>query len=173
LETDFKLKVGASQMAGKFRSLSINQAMVAGGLGANPKQMKFKDGNQRVTFSVATKKYYIPKGKHQEVEYTTWHHIVVKNPNIIAMVMRNCVKGSQVVITGELDLEKWQKKGSDIWNYKTVINAFSVQLNGKKPGAVFGAQKETPYNPTIETEAENKTGNTDASALFDPDELPY
>ncbi len=106
----------------------LNKVMVIGNLGRDPELATAKNGNQVVSFSVATTERYNDKnGQKQEV--TEWHNIVVwgKQAPSIAQYLS---KGSSVYVEGKIATRSWEKDGQK--HYKTEIMANVVQFLDSK-----------------------------------------
>ena len=109
----------------------INQATVFGNLTRDPELKVLPSGQSVTTFSIATNRKYKDKdGNDQEaVEY---HNIVCwgKTAENVAKYM---TKGSSIYVQGYLQTRSWETDGHK--NYRTEINATTVQFGPKREGS--------------------------------------
>jgi len=99
----------------------INTVTVSGRLGSDPDIKFFESGTQLATFSIAVNKW----DKKQNQEIPNWLDIKVwgKQAEYIGNYGK---KGSQVFISGRLDVESWEKDGQK--RSKVVILAENITL---------------------------------------------
>ncbi len=77
----------------------VNNVMLIGRLGSDPKVTEMKNGNKVANFSISTIDSYKVKDEVKEITY--WHNIVAWNKEA-EKVATNCAKGTEVILTGKL-----------------------------------------------------------------------
>lgn len=108
-----------------------NKTNLLGNLGEDPKVFTFTDGNEQISFPIATQESYYSKEKGEMVQLPTqWHNIIVKKPNLINYCKLLKV-GSRVDIEGSLNYRKYTK--DEQTNYITEIVAIEVINLTTKP----------------------------------------
>lgn len=116
---------------------SINQVIILGNVGQDPKISEMNNGQKVATFSVATSERWKDKATGQEKENTEWNRIVVFNPSLIEKVEKYLQKGSRVYLEGTLRTRKWTaKNGTDMFTTEIILNGYRAKLlvlaNGKE-----------------------------------------
>lgn len=120
----------------------LNQCTFIGRLGRDPELKYMPSGDAAVNISIAVGKSWKDKNSGEKKESTTWVPVAFfgKTAEIIGQY---CKKGSQVMVTGEFSVRKWQDKdGKD--QYHTEIRGNSIQLLGGKPEGAGGGQAAAP-----------------------------
>jgi len=106
---------------------SFNNCTFSGNVGRDPELRYFDDGKTVANFSIAVEDY---KGETMWVSVKVWG----KPAQTIADYVR---KGSQLIVSGELQQETWEKDGEQ--KSKMVLRCQSFTfLGSKKEGAAFG-----------------------------------
>lgn len=115
---------------------SFNSCTFSGFVGRDPELRYFEDGKSLANFSIAV-------GNRQGD--TLW--ITVKVWGKAALVIGDWVKkGSQIIVSGELQEESWDKDG--VKKTKLVLNCQNFKLIGSKNGSESsGSKKEKTSAP--------------------------
>ena len=125
----------------------INKVILCGNLTKAPELKSIPSGQSVATFSIATNKTYTDSN-HQKQEKVEFHNIQVWGKQA-----ENCakflVKGSQVLIEGELTTRSWEDKTTKEKKYRTEIIAQSVQF-GRKPEGSSQPSQDKP-KPEVKT----------------------
>ena len=104
----------------------MNKAILKGRLGNNPENNK-----GAVKFSLATSEKWKDKKTGEMQERTEWHNVVFWG-NVGKVVEKHLTKGSEVMVEGSINTQKWQdKQGND--RYTTQIVGSSFEFCGVKP----------------------------------------
>ncbi len=113
----------------------INKATIYGNLTRDPEQRALPNGNQVVSFAVATNRTYTDKdGKKQD--QTEFHDVVAFGK--LAEVMGQWLKkGRPVYIEGRLQTRSWEQDG--VKRYRTEIVADNFQFGPSAGGNQDGA----------------------------------
>jgi len=107
----------------------INQAMIIGNLGSDPKVSAIPNGSIVVNFNVATSEKFKDKNGQQQ-EQTEWHRIVAFG-RLAEICEQYLKKGSQVYIEGRLQTRQWEDKNGNK-QYTTEIVAKEMQMLGTR-----------------------------------------
>ena len=106
----------------------LNRAEIIGYLGADPEMRQLNNGNDVVSFSVATTKKWKDKDG-EDNEKTEWHRIVIYNENIGRVADKYLRKGSQVFVSGEMQTRKWEDRdGNDRYTTEIVLGPYDAKL---------------------------------------------
>jgi single-strand DNA-binding protein len=130
-------------------SKMINQAMIIGNLGSDPKASAIPNGSIVVNFNVATSEKFKDKNGQQQ-EQTEWHRIVAFG-RLAEICEQYLKKGSQVYIEGRLQTRQWEDKNGNK-QYTTEIVAKEMKMLGtrdEKPSS-------TQHNKEIVNSATDK-----------------
>src|SRR5574343_1892926 len=109
----------------------INQAVIIGTLGRDPKSKTFQNGGSIATFSVAVNESWKDKNTGERKEHTEWLNIVANGK--LAEICTNYLKnGSKVYICGKIRTRKYQANdGSERYTTEIVANEMQM-LDDKK-----------------------------------------
>lgn len=153
----------------------INRVILCGNLTKAPELKSIPSGQSVATFSIATNKTYTDSN-HQKQEKVEFHNIQVWGKQA-----ENCakflVKGSQVLIEGELTTRSWEDKTTKEKKYRTEVIAQMVQFGkrpeGSAPVQLSGGQSNT--KPTITSEEiSNQVNSIDyGSPDINLDDIPF
>lgn len=108
----------------------FNKVILIGNTGKKPEVKNFDSGYSVAKFSLATSKK-VKKGGEYEME-TQWHNIEVigKTDSGLLKVMPYIIKGSKLLIEGEIKYSSYKKDGEV--KYMTSIVASNLRLLDKK-----------------------------------------
>lgn len=153
---------------------ALNKVFLLGNLGADPVIRNTQKGEKVASFRIATSdRWKDTEGQPQE--RTEWHNIVIFG-KAADIAERFLVKGSRVMIEGQLRHRKWQDQTSGQEKYITevVISAFNgglYLLDGKGgPAAHHGATATVPGS-TMPNEKPSETKDLRKTAL--DDDVPF
>ena len=118
---------------------SLNQVMLLGYLGAHPELLKEKSSFARLSIAT-TKKYTDAKGKLKED--TQWHTVYVSH-GVGKVAMEYLVKGSRVLVTGELRTHEWQDEQGQR-KFSTAVYASDLILLDAKAAEKKREPSESP-----------------------------
>ncbi len=103
-------------------ALSFNNCSFSGSLGKDPDVRYFEDGKMVANFSIAV---------NGRGDSTLWMPVKVWGKQ--AQVIADCVrKGSQIIVSGELENETWKKDGEERSRMALNCRNFSLIGPGKK-----------------------------------------
>lgn len=122
---------------------SFNNCTFSGYVGRDPELRFFDDGKSVANFSIAV------DNRNSE---TLW--VTVKVWGKGAQVISDYVKkGSQLIVSGELRQEEWEKNG--VKNSKIVLNCQDFKFIGSKPGSDGSAAKRADSTPKVQSSVSN------------------
>lgn len=110
---------------------SVNQAIILGNIGQEPKVMQTQNENRKVvSFSVATtERGYIKKDGTKSEDITDWHNIILFG-NLAEIGAKYLHKGMMVYIQGKIKNRAYNDKNGQK-RYVTEIIADSMQMLSK------------------------------------------
>lgn len=142
-----------------------NHVSLIGRLTRDP-ELQFTSGNTAVChFSLASNRTY-KKSSGDVVEHVAFFDITAwgKLGELINQYMR---KGSQCLIAGHLDQQRWTNKDDGKQRSKVVVVADEIQfLGGKREGTAGSSAPSNAQHPATQPSAA-----ASASASADPDEV--
>jgi single-strand DNA-binding protein len=98
----------------------VNNVMLIGRLGSDPKVRDVGTGNKVANFTIATSESYKVKDEYKERTY--WHNIVAWGKDA-EKVQERCVKGTEVVLSGKLTNKVYEDKdGQKRYVTEVVVN---------------------------------------------------
>lgn len=142
----------------------MNRVTLYGRLGRNPDSKRTANQTAVCNFSVATSE----RRKNAEgewVEATEWHNIVTWGKQAESCE-KYLTKGSQVLIEGRLQTDKYEKDG--VTKYSTKIIAEKVQFLGGKSEAKQEPQDSSVGDTTVSGLAEARKQQE-----IDDDSIPF
>ena len=90
---------------------------------------KVNNGDQVVSFSLATSETWRDKATGDRKERTEWHNIVIWNEGLGKVAEQYCRKGTKIYIEGSLQTRKWQdQSGADRYTTEVVLQRFRGEL---------------------------------------------
>lgn len=110
-------------------SVNLNKVTLIGNIGRIPEVRSTSDGQEWVTFSVATSEQYTDKRTNKLVSNTQWHRIVIFDRKLVEIAKLILHGGVKVYIEGSLRYRKW-KDSQDNENNTTevILNSFASKL---------------------------------------------
>jgi len=144
---------------------SINKVILIGRLGKDPEVRSMSNGNEVVSFSLATSESWNDKASGERKEKAEWHNIVIFNEGIGKVAKQYLRKGSQCYLEGQLQTRKWtDQNGNDKYTTEVVLQKFRGELTlldtkpASEPASNWGGQTASPFG-----------GNGRTSTQFDAD----
>lgn len=119
----------------------LNLCLFTGRLGRDPEVRYAPSGDAVVNISIAVGKKWKDKQSGETKEQTTWVPVNFWGKSA-ELIGQYCRKGSQIRVTGEFSVRKYQKDGVD--HYATEIKGQDFQLLGGKPEGAGGGQQSAP-----------------------------
>lgn len=111
----------------------MNRVMLIGNLGKDPEQRTLDNGNNRVTFSIATSEKYQDKDGNWQ-ENTEWHDIVLWR-NQADNAMKYLKKGSTIFLEGKLTHRTWQDAENKTRKTTEVVGTMFKVLERRSPSS--------------------------------------
>lgn len=147
-------------------NLSINKAILAGNVGAEPDVRYMPNGKCVTTVRLATSKRY--KEKDEWKELTEWH--TLKFFDKIGETASNRIqKGTAIYTEGEIHTRKWQDKdGQDRFSTEIHVDVLKVVARGKPSEQ----QQSNPQGNNQGASGGESSGGDDESWKFGND-IPY
>lgn len=99
----------------------VNKVILLGNLGADPEIRVSQNGSKIATFSLATTESWKDKQSGERKTNTTWHRVVVFNPNLAEIVEKYVKKGSKLLIEGAIANRKYTDKDGIEKNISEVV----------------------------------------------------
>jgi len=139
----------------------LNQCTFIGRLGRDPESKAMPSGTEVCDFSIAV------GWKSKDKEGAEWVNITAFG-KLAEICTQYLNKGSQVMISGRMKTESWDKDG--VTNYKTKIIADKMQMVGGKSDnpRVNGASTQQPQQTATDGGAGSGGGDFDDDIPFAP-----
>lgn len=114
----------------------FNQVTLAGRTGGDIEVRTTSGGKRIGNFSIKTEER--SGGK----TYTEWHRVAVYNEGLIKLIETHVGKGSQILITGQIRNNEWEKEGVKQRSYEIAMsgNAELKFIDLKKPANAPAAE---------------------------------
>jgi single-strand DNA-binding protein len=138
---------------------SFNRVTLMGNLGADPEIRRTTSGEPVASMRIATSRVWKDKDSGEKKENTQWHSVVCFNDNLCAVIEKYVVKGSKILVEGELQTRKWQdQQGNDRYSTEIVMSKFggTLQLITTPQG-----RSEDEYGTTRTKETPPAGGSSD------------
>lgn len=160
-------------------SKCVNQVTLLGHVGRDPKTTALAGGGQVCTFSLATSR---PTGQGKP-EAVQWHTCVAwggERSKLADLAQQLLVKGSRVLVTGELRYREWRAKDTDAARHLVAevhLSDFVLLSGGARDAA--DAPSAPPAPPRAAARPARPTASTDTFDDFpdalesDQDDLPF
>ena len=131
--------------------MNLNKAFVLGNVTRDPEVRALPSGQQVVSFSIATNRFYTDNTgqKKQEAEF----HNIVCFGKLADISSRYLNKGSLVLIEGRIKTRNWQN-AAGVKQYRTEIVADSLQL-GPRGAMGAGGKSFTPQEASTGSKSED------------------
>lgn len=102
---------------------SVNKAIIAGNLGADPDIRKMQSGDDVCNLSIATSEKWKDKNGEKQ-ERTQWHKVVLFNKGSVNLA-RYASKGDKVYVEGPIEYRKWtDQNGVEKYTTEIVVRPF-------------------------------------------------
>lgn len=131
---------------------SINKVILIGRLGKDPEARSMSNGNEVVSFSLATSENWSDKQSGERKEKTEWHNVVIFNEALGKVAKQYLRKGSQCYLEGQLQTRKWtDQNGNDKFTTEVVLQKFRGELTlldtkpASEPASNWGGQTASPF----------------------------
>lgn len=109
-------------------SASVNKVILLGNLGRDPEFKTTGDGQEFVTFSLATSESWTDKATNERREKTEWHNIVIFSRGLIKFA-KYLTKASKVLVEGRLQTRRYtDSNGVEKYTTEVVIQPFEGNL---------------------------------------------
>lgn len=145
---------------------SVNKVILIGRLGKDPEARSMSNGNEVVSFSLATSESWKDKASGERKEKTEWHNVVIFNEALGKVAKQYLRKGSQCYLEGQLQTRKWtDQNGNDKYTTEVVLQKFRGELtllDGKPAGGQSSATGVWKHDDSPVPRGGTSTG-------FDPD----
>ena len=105
----------------------INQVVLCGNVGQDPKLKMFDDGGGVLSLRMATTSSYVDRSGERK-EITDWHNVAIKGGNRAKALADIVKKGSKLTVTGRLTTRKYEKDGTA--HFVTEVIADKIVLGG-------------------------------------------
>ncbi|OGG61244.1 single-stranded DNA-binding protein [Candidatus Kaiserbacteria bacterium RIFCSPHIGHO2_02_FULL_49_34] len=116
----------------------LNKVFLYGNLTRDPEMRAMPNGNNVVSFSLATNMVYKDREGNKK-EKAEFHNIVVFGPQAES-IAKWLKKGSGALVEGRLQTQSWEKDGQK--HYRTEIVAENVKFGPKSGGSTGDAPRD-------------------------------
>ncbi|MBY8826106.1 single-stranded DNA-binding protein [Sphingomonas colocasiae] len=107
---------------------SLNKQLLIGHLGADPKRQTMPNGNDVVSFGLATSERWNDRDGNRQ-ERTDWHRVVIFSEHLGKLAMDYLRKGSRCYVEGQTQHRKYRdREGVERSIAEVVIQRFSGEL---------------------------------------------
>lgn len=120
----------------------MNKVILLGHVGQAPQLKTFDGGGKVASFTLATSASWKDKQTGEKKEKTTWHNVEVSG-NRADVVMGYIVKGSKILVEGEIDNQAYEKNGEKRTFSKVRLHNFEFCDARREPGQ----KPQNPQNP--------------------------
>ena len=148
----------------------MNRATLIGNVGRDPESRTFNNGGRVVSFSMATTNRWKDKASGEFKENTTWHSICIFNDHLAGVALQHVIKGSLVMVEGEIQVRKWKdKEGTDRYTTEIVLTKFAGTLK------LLGERNKSGGGQSSQQDGGGRSdpANGDPPAGLDDDEIPW
>lgn len=114
--------------------MSMNMAILAGNVGADPEVRQTATGQKVATFSLATGEKWTDRQTGEKKEATEWHRVVVwggrdGQDGLAGVVEQYVRKGAKLNLVGQIKTRKWTSQdGVDRYTTEIVLQGARAQL---------------------------------------------
>lgn len=152
-------------------SQSLNQVLLVGRVGQEPKFFNTKSGTKLATFSLATTDVRKDMTNQELIKETQWHKIVVLNSKFIPTVENMITKGSKLFIKGKIQHQKYvsSANGENRVSTEITLKDYSHQLmvldnkKSQQEGGMHNTKMNNDHSELMEDD------DLDESFLMDED----
>ena len=140
---------------------SVNKVFLIGRLGIDPQVHTFRNGDQVVSFAMATSEKWKDKNTGESRESTQWHNVKIfgRAAKVAAKHLR---KGDPVHIEGQLEMRKYQKRnGDDSYITEVVVKPFSGRVTFLGSGTTDQRSQARQHNSEPSTGAFSVNDDSD------------
>lgn len=120
----------------------MNQAMIFGRVGRDPKTHALGNGNKVTGFSVATSEKFTNKAG-ERTEKTCWHNVKIWGP-LVDVVEARVRKGVEVLVVGKIENGSYEKDGQKVYTSEIVVQGPGSVLRIFDSGAKPEGSKPAP-----------------------------
>lgn len=117
---------------------SVNEAILVGNLGRDPKVRTFQGGGRVCSLSIATSNYWKDRESGECLERTGWHRVAIFSEPPVRVAENNLRKGRPVYGEGRLETRKWtDRDGGERNSTEVELRPFrgELQLPGSRDGS--------------------------------------
>jgi single-strand DNA-binding protein len=157
---------------------SLNKVTLIGNLGRDPESRKMGNGDEVVSFSIATSESWRDKATGERKEKTQWHNIVIFNEGIAKVAEQYCRKGSKIYVEGQLQTREYtDKDGNKRLSVEVVLQKFRGELrllSGRDEGG--DGERDNSRSSSSERTMEKRpaaSGSGRSSAPPIDDDIPF
>ena len=144
----------------------LNSVTLIGNLGKDPESRFMPNGEQVVSFSLATSRSWKNKQSGQRETESEWHRITIFG-KLGEIAVKYLKKGSKVYLQGRLKTQKYQKNGVDTYATSIIADEM-IMLDGKHEDS---EQQQRPAQPQQRTKATKPT--TSNYDDYDDPDIPF
>ncbi len=108
---------------------SLNRVTLLGNLARDPEARTTPGGQKIVNMTVVTSERWRDKQTGENKEKAEFHRVCVFNENLADIAERYLRKGSQVLVTGQIQTRKWtDQSGQERFTTEIVLSRFKGEL---------------------------------------------
>ena len=123
---------------------TLNRVDLIGRLGADPETKTMQNGGSVVTFRLAVSDTWKDRDGNRQ-ERTTWLPVVIFNEGLGKVASSYLKKGSQIFISGSLQVRDYEKDGNRVFVTEVVLQKFRGELqmlDGPSGDKQAGSQRQ-------------------------------
>lgn len=123
----------------------INEVILSGNVGQDPKTTTFQDGSMVVNFSLATtERGYKTQDGREIPDKTDWHNIVVRRKGLTTLASQYLHKGDKVNLVGKLTYRSYERDGVKHTVAEVVVGNLEI-LSPKSPAVPEPSNNGDPF----------------------------
>lgn len=108
---------------------SLNRVTLLGNLARDPEARTTPGGQKIVNMTVVTSERWRDKQTGENKEKSEFHRVCVFNENLADIAERYLRKGSQVLVTGQIQTRKWtDQSGQERYSTEIILSRFKGEL---------------------------------------------
>ncbi|MEM7070573.1 MAG: single-stranded DNA-binding protein [Pseudomonadota bacterium] len=153
---------------------SLNKVILVGNLGREPEIRSMQNGDKVANLRIATSERWRDKSGEMQ-ERTEWHSVTLFG-RVSEIAEKYLLKGSKVLIEGQLRTRKWQdQSGSDRYSTEVIVSGFGgrmVLLDRASTSKTSNIDQSDNWNDPVKSNEKSTDSIAADNDSFD-DDIPF